>query len=312
MWRDQCVVSGEPAVPVIVPAGGGGSRAELRGRGGVSRSRRPRRDLRRRLVASPGIPRPPQAPAGSGSWTCEPWSDTLSPAEAALLGYARGILYWHRHQRYCGSCGPRLASATARTFRTCLNEACARLHFPRVEPAVIMLVENQGRCLLARHKGSAPRSYSTLAPSGVGESPWRTRCDARSPKSGRARRVGDVHGLAGLAVPVRADDRVPGHRAGGDRSRRRRGSDRGPLVYPRRAHRARHGGLAASAARTRSTGICSVPGWKTPPDDPAALIVNRTPASLWITIQVIHRCQVGRTAHAAAARWSYDTNAYRG
>ena len=26
-----------------------------------------------------------------------------------------------------------------------------------------MLVENQGRCLLARHKGSAPGSYSTLA-----------------------------------------------------------------------------------------------------------------------------------------------------
>jgi NAD+ diphosphatase len=28
---------------------------------------------------------------------------------------------------------------------------------------VIMLVENQGRCLLARHKGSAAGSYSTLA-----------------------------------------------------------------------------------------------------------------------------------------------------
>lgn len=38
-----------------------------------------------------------------------------------------------------------------------------RLHFPRVEPAVIMLVENQGRCLLARHRGSAAGSYSTLA-----------------------------------------------------------------------------------------------------------------------------------------------------
>src|SRR4249919_1896217 len=36
-------------------------------------------------------------------------------------------------------------------LRTCQNEACARLHFPRVEPAVIMLVENQGtprKCLL--------------------------------------------------------------------------------------------------------------------------------------------------------------------
>src|SRR5215472_12292 len=40
------------------------------------------------------------------------------------------------------------------------------MHFPRIEPAVIMLVESEGtprRCLLARHKGSAPGSYSTLA-----------------------------------------------------------------------------------------------------------------------------------------------------
>jgi len=88
---------------------------------------------------------------------------TLSPAEAALLGYARGILYWHRHQRFCGSCGSPTRIGHGGHLRTCRNEACARLHFPRVEPAVIMLVENQGTCLLARHKGSAPGSYSTLA-----------------------------------------------------------------------------------------------------------------------------------------------------
>ena len=88
---------------------------------------------------------------------------TLSPAEAALLGYARGILYWHRHQRYCGTCGSPTRSGHGGHLRTCQNEACARPHFPRVEPAVIMLVENQGKCLLARHKGSAAGSYSTLA-----------------------------------------------------------------------------------------------------------------------------------------------------
>src|SRR5207244_3072221 len=88
---------------------------------------------------------------------------TLAPAEAALLGYARGILYWHRHQRYCGTCGSLTRTGHGGHLRTCLNEACARLHFPRVEPAVIMLVENQGKCLLARHKGSAAGSYSTLA-----------------------------------------------------------------------------------------------------------------------------------------------------
>src|SRR6201989_877085 len=66
-------------------------------------------------------------------------------------------------QRYCGTCGSPTRSGHGGHLRTCQNETCARLHFPRVEPAVIMLVENQGRCLLARHKGSAPGSYSTLA-----------------------------------------------------------------------------------------------------------------------------------------------------
>ena len=89
---------------------------------------------------------------------------TLRPAEAALLGYARGILYRHRHQRYCGTCGSPTRSGHGGHLRTCQNEACARLHFPRVEPAVIMLVESQGKCLLARHKGPAAGSYSTLAP----------------------------------------------------------------------------------------------------------------------------------------------------
>src|ERR1700730_18673805 len=50
---------------------------------------------------------------------------------------------------------------------------------------------------------------------------------------GRARRDGDVHSLPGLALPVRGNDRVPGHRARGVRARGRRGGGRGPLVYPR-------------------------------------------------------------------------------
>ena len=247
MWRDQCVVSGEPAVPVIVPAAEAGAvlnaAAEvvflgLDDHGGIFAA-----DL-----SSAAESLAAEAAGGERVLDVRALVGTLSPAEAALLGYARGILYWHRHQRYCGSCGSPTRIGHGGHLRTCQNEACARLHFPRVEPAVIMLVENQGRCLLARHKGSAAGSYSTLAGFvGVCESLEDAVRREVAEEDGRARRVGDVHGLAGLAVPVRADDRVPGHRAGGDHSRRRRGSDRGPLVYPRRAHRARHGGRAPGA-----------------------------------------------------------------
>jgi NADH pyrophosphatase NudC (nudix superfamily) len=35
--------------------------------------------------------------------------------------------------------------------------------FPRIEPAVIVLVEHDDRCLLARHHGAPEGAYSTLA-----------------------------------------------------------------------------------------------------------------------------------------------------
>jgi len=90
----------------------------------------------------------------------------VCPAEAAILACARGLLYWNRHQQFCGTCGGRTLAQHGGHLRVCEREGCARLHFPRIEPAVIMLVESQGsprRCLLARHKGAAPGRYSTLA-----------------------------------------------------------------------------------------------------------------------------------------------------
>src|SRR6266571_7896111 len=165
MWRDHCVVSGEPPVPVILPAAEAGAvlnvAAEvvflgLDDHGGIFAA-----DL---SSASESLAA--RAAGGERVLDVRALVGTLGPAEAALLGYARGILYWHRHQRYCGSCGSPTRIGHGGHLRTCQNKACARLHFPRVEPAVIMLVENQGtprKCLLARHKGSAAGSYSTLA-----------------------------------------------------------------------------------------------------------------------------------------------------
>lgn len=88
----------------------------------------------------------------------------LTPAEAAALGHARGILHWHRNQRYCGACGGVTASRQGGNLRVCAG--CGKLLFPRIEPAVIVLVESAGapaRCLLGRHSGAAAGSYSTLA-----------------------------------------------------------------------------------------------------------------------------------------------------
>ncbi|WP_018221703.1 NAD(+) diphosphatase [Salinispora pacifica] len=90
----------------------------------------------------------------------------LSPAEAAIQGYARGLLHWHRQQRYCGACGGATNAQDAGHARRCTDPGCARLYFPRIEPAIIVLVEtagSPGRCLLARHAGAAENAFSTLA-----------------------------------------------------------------------------------------------------------------------------------------------------
>jgi NAD+ diphosphatase len=85
----------------------------------------------------------------------------LDRQEAATLAYARGMLHWARNQRFCGACGGRTAAEQAGHMRRCQD--CGKLHFPRIEPAVIMLVESpdRRRCLLAKHRGAS--AYSTLA-----------------------------------------------------------------------------------------------------------------------------------------------------
>jgi NAD+ diphosphatase len=89
---------------------------------------------------------------------------TLSRAEAGLLAYARGLLHWQRRQRFCGCCGGRCEPRDGGHLRVCAD--CGTLHFPKIEPAIIVLVELPGdprRCLLGRHQGAAPDRFSTLA-----------------------------------------------------------------------------------------------------------------------------------------------------
>jgi NAD+ diphosphatase len=85
----------------------------------------------------------------------------LAPAEAALAAYLVALLNWHRRHRFCPACGAALAVADAGFSRTC--PACGTQHFPRTDPAVIVLVEHDGHALLGRQAGWPPGQYSVLA-----------------------------------------------------------------------------------------------------------------------------------------------------
>jgi NAD+ diphosphatase len=160
MWRDQCLVAGDPAVPVAVPVG--------------------EADSGKLVLLGVGDGGPEFALDLSelelGDALAEVGADGVAdvralfgglPAElAGMLAYARGLLYWNRQQRFCGRCGAAAEARHGGHLRVCGSEACGTLFFPRIAPAVIVLVETvtwPRRCLLARHAGSAIGGYSLLA-----------------------------------------------------------------------------------------------------------------------------------------------------
>lgn len=87
----------------------------------------------------------------------------LPAEEAGLFAYAKGLSHWQRETRHCTRCGAPLQLVAAGHRAQCTNPDCARLHFPRTDAAVIMLVEHDGACLLGRQAGWPAGRYSTLA-----------------------------------------------------------------------------------------------------------------------------------------------------
>lgn len=87
----------------------------------------------------------------------------LFAREGSILAYARGMTYWHRRHRYCGVCGATTKAIRGGHVRQCTNENCKAEHFPRTDPAVIMLVHHGDKCLLGRGRHFPRGMHSTLA-----------------------------------------------------------------------------------------------------------------------------------------------------
>jgi NAD+ diphosphatase len=85
----------------------------------------------------------------------------LPATEAGLLAYARGLANWQDATRFCSSCGAALNLVSAGHRAACPQ--CERLHFPRTDPAIIVIVEHDDACLLGRQALWRPHQYSTLA-----------------------------------------------------------------------------------------------------------------------------------------------------
>lgn len=87
----------------------------------------------------------------------------LPAFEAGLFAYAKALLLWQTRARHCGACGHPTLLARAGHSARCGNAECRLETFPRLDAAIIVLVEHEGRALLGRQPGWPAGRYSTLA-----------------------------------------------------------------------------------------------------------------------------------------------------
>jgi NAD+ diphosphatase len=79
----------------------------------------------------------------------------------ALAGRAFQIVEWDRSHQFCGRCGARLRDKAAERAREC--PVCGLVVYPRVSPAMMVLVTRGKELLLARANRFPQAMYSALA-----------------------------------------------------------------------------------------------------------------------------------------------------
>ncbi len=86
---------------------------------------------------------------------------TLPEPDAGFMVHAVALAEWHASHRFCPRCGSRLVSSAAGHVLRC--EENNHQHFPRTDPAVIMMVTDGDRALLGRQAAWPEGRFSTLA-----------------------------------------------------------------------------------------------------------------------------------------------------
>ena len=84
-------------------------------------------------------------------------------SDSACFAHAAALFAWRRRHRYCPQCAAPLSPRRAGHSLICeAGNGCTE-QFPRTDPAVIVIVEHEGRCLLGRQASWPEGSYSALA-----------------------------------------------------------------------------------------------------------------------------------------------------
>ena len=109
-----------------------------------------------------GLARDAVPPAGLQRETLVPMRGTKLPDELLSLGgMAMQGLWWESTSGHCPRCGTRTERIAGEWGRRC--GSCRYEHYPHLHPAVIVLVKDGDRVLLARKREWAPGRYALVA-----------------------------------------------------------------------------------------------------------------------------------------------------
>lgn len=86
---------------------------------------------------------------------------TLDDGLLAIAGRAFQIVEWARTHRFCGACGTATVHVAGERCVRC--PACGHTAYPRISPAMMVLIQRGDQILLARHTQSPSGFYSALA-----------------------------------------------------------------------------------------------------------------------------------------------------
>ena len=94
------------------------------------------------------VPKESTAPEGYGFQSLRALWTRMDDATLAVAGRALQLADWARTHRFCGSCGKPMALAPGERAMKC---ACGHTAYPRVAPAMMVLVKRGPAILLARN-----------------------------------------------------------------------------------------------------------------------------------------------------------------
>lgn len=86
---------------------------------------------------------------------------TMKPEELSLVSQAISLANWHDNNRCCGRCGGSMSNKDGGWKRRCW--ACKHEVFPRMDPVVIMAVNDGERIVLAHEERFPDKMFSTIA-----------------------------------------------------------------------------------------------------------------------------------------------------